>query len=563
MTSEPCGCVLPLPKEQDGVNLMNPIVELIVVFGGTLSLSVPFGLYIARMISYELRPLEAPLARVENGFYKLIGIDKDKQMTWKEYSLALMLTNVIVAGFIFFMLVFQNLLPSSTHVNGLSVDLAFHTAISFVTNTDLQHYAGDQQLSVISQMIPLTFVMFVAPASGIAAAFAFIRGFIRKNFGLGNFYVDFIRIILTLLLPLAFGSALLLMLLGVPQTLQSSVTINHTLEGHNQTITTGPVASLESIKDLGSNGGGYYGANSGHPFENPNGLSNTYEMFLMLIIPLSFPIAYAKLVGKARGVSLLLTILIAFGILLAIAFSQVSGPTGLETRFGSFGTEFFNTVSISTNTGSANSALSGMSPNPVISFLLGMFIQSVPGADGTGIMYMIIYVIITLFLVGLMVGKTPEFMNMKINPKNVKLAVFVFLMHPALILIPTVIAFTTGNAQSVLSVPAGKMTTASGYTQALYEYTSASANNGSDYLGTSANTPFWNWSTAIVMFLGRYAPIVLMLAIAGSFTVKDRKEAIEPIRTHGPLFISILLVMTFLLTALTFFPFIVIGPFSM
>jgi potassium-transporting ATPase potassium-binding subunit len=541
---------------------MNSILELIVVLGGTMGLSVPFGLYIARMISYEMRPLEAPLARVENGFYKIIGIDKDKQMTWKEYSLALLLTNVIVGAFIFFMLVFQNFVPFSTHVNGLSIDLAFMQAISFITNTDLQHYAGEQSFSLISQMVVLTFVMFVAPASGIAAAFAFIRGFIRKNFGLGNFYVDFIRIILTLLLPVAFGSALLLMVLGIPQTLISSVTINHTLEGHNQTITTGPVASLESIKELGSNGGGYYGANSGHPFENPNGLTNMYEIFLMLVIPLSFPIAYAKLVGKARGVSLLLTILIAFGILLGISLSQVTGPTSLETRFGSFGSEFFNTVSISTNTGSANSALSGMSSHPVISFLLGMFVQSIPGADGTGFIYMIIYVIITLFLVGLMVGKTPEFMNMKIGPRDVMLAAFIFLIHPALILIPTVIAFTTGNAQSVLAIPAGKMATASSFTQALYEYTSAAANNGSDYLGTSGNTPFWNWSTAIVMFLGRYAPLVMSLAIAGSFTVKDRKEAIEPIKTHGPLFISVLLVMTFLLTALTFFPFIVIGPLS-
>ena len=541
---------------------MNSILELIVVLGGTIGLSVPFGLYIARMISYEMRPLEAPLARVENGFYKIIGIDKDKQMTWKEYSLALLLTNVIVGAFIFFMLVFQNFVPFSTHVNGLSIDLAFMQAISFITNTDLQHYTGEQSFSLISQMVVLTFVMFVAPASGIAAAFAFIRGFIRKNFGLGNFYVDFIRIILTLLLPVAFGSALLLMVLGVPQTLNSSVTISHTLEGHNQTITTGPVASLESIKELGSNGGGYYGANSGHPFENPNGLTNMYEIFLMLVIPLSFPIAYAKLVGKARGVSLLITILIAFGILLGISFSQVTGPTSLETRFGSFGSEFFNTVSISTNTGSANSVLSGMSSHSVISFLLGMFVQSIPGADGTGFIYMIIYVIITLFLVGLMVGKTPEFMNMKIGPRDVMLAAFIFLIHPALILIPTVIAFTTGNAQSVLAIPAGKIATASGFTQALYEYTSAAANNGSDYLGTSGNTPFWNWSTAIVMFLGRYAPIVMSLAIAGSFTVKDRKEAIEPIKTHGPLFISVLLVMTFLLTALTFFPFIVIGPFS-
>jgi K+-transporting ATPase ATPase A chain len=203
-----------------------------------------------------------------------------------------------------------------------------------------------------------------------------------------------------------------------------------------------------------------------------------------------------------------------------------------------------------------------MSSNPVISFLLGMFVQSIPGADGTGFIYTIIYVVLTLFIVGLMVGKTPEFMNMKISPRDIMLAAFIFLIHPASILIPTVIAFTTGNAQSVLGVPAGKMTNATGFTQALYEYTSAAANNGSDYFGTSANTPFWNWSTAIVMFLGRYLPIIMSLAIAGSFTLKDRKEAIEPVKTHGPLYTLVLLVMTFLLTALTFFPFIVIGPFS-
>lgn len=542
---------------------MNPVIELVVVLGGTIGLSVPFGMYLARMISYEMRPLEAPLARVENGFYKIVGIDKNKQMTWKEYAFSLFITNIIIGVFIFLVFLLQGYIPSPSHVNGLSIDLAFNTAVSFITNTNLQHFAGDQTLTVTTQMIAITFAMFIAPASGIAAAFAFIRSFIRKNFGLGNFYVDFIRIILTLLLPVAFVSALLLMFLGSPQTLSPSVTINHTLEGHNQTFTTGPVASLESIKELGSNGGGYFGSNSGHPFENPNGPSNIYEMFLMLIIPVSFPIAYAKLVGKARGISLLLAILIGFGILLAISFSQTSGPTGLETRFGSFGSEFFNTVSIATNTGAANSALSGMSVNPVISFFLAMFVQSIPGADGTGILYMLIYVVLTLFIVGLMVGKTPEFMNMKISPIDIKLAAFIFLIHPAIIFIPAVIAFASGNAQSILAVPAGKMTTASGFTQALYEYTSAAANNGSDYLGTSANNPFWNWSTGIVMFLGRYPPIILALAIAGSFTLKDRKEAIEPIKTHGPLFIAVLLVMTFLLTALTFFPVIVIGPFSM
>lgn len=539
---------------------MEPIIQLTALIGGTLGMAVLFGLYIARLIAYETRPLEKTLSRVENGFYRMIGIDKNRQMTWREYFVALILTNGIVFGLLFLVLIFQGSIPilSDPSMPGFSVDLAFSTAISFVTNTDLQHYVGDQQLTVFSQMVALTFVMFVAPASGIAAAFAFIRAFIRKNFGLGNFYVDFTRVILTLLLPVAFLSALLLMFLGVPQTLDSSVTVT-TLEGNEQTLVLGPVASLESIKELGSNGGGYYGANSAHPFENPNGLSNLYEMMLILVIPLAFPIAYGKLVGKGRGVSILLAMMIGFGILFAVGVVTESGPGALETRFGSFNSVLFNIASISTNTGAANSGIVGMSPNAVMSLLLAMFVQAIPGADGTGMMTMIVYVILTLFIVGLMVGKTPEYMSMKINSKDIKLAVFIFLIHPALILIPTALAFTTGNAQAIV----GDEITPLSYTQVLYEFTSAAANNGSDYFGASADLPFWNWSTGIVMFLGRYIPLALMLAIAGSFTVKDRKEVIEPIKTQGGLFIAILLIMTFMLTALTFFPFIVMGPLSM
>ncbi|MDE1863052.1 MAG: potassium-transporting ATPase subunit KdpA [Thaumarchaeota archaeon] len=245
--------------------------------------------------------------------------------------------------------------------------------------------------------------------------------------------------------------------------------------------------------------------------------------------------------------------------MLILGFSQQSGPTGLETRFGNFGTVLFNEASIATNTGSANSALTGMSPNAVIGLFLGMFVQAIPGADGLGMMMMIVFVILTLFLVGLMVGKTPEFMSMKINPRDVKIAAFVFLIHPMIILIPAVVAYTTDNAQTVVSGVSSPMT----FTQVLYEYTSAAANNGSDYLGTSANTAFWNWSTAWVMILGRYPPIGLMLAIAGSFTTRDRKEVVEPIKTSGPLFVGVLSVMVFILTVLTFFPFLVMGPFSL
>lgn len=544
---------------------MDTTIQFGVLIVGTIGLATIFGTYLARMITFEMRPLEKTLAKVESGFYKVIGINATRQMSWKEYFFALFLTNMVVVVFVILILTFQNYLPLSEGKEGFSFDLAFNTAISFITDTNLQHYIGDQQLSITSQMIAITFTMFIAPASRIAAAFALIRSFIRKNYGLGNFYVDMTRIIITLLLPIAVVSALVLMVIGVPQTLQPSVETS-TLEGiinnnssATQTITMGPVASLESIKELGSNGGGFFGSNSGHPFENPTGLSNIYEMFLMLIIPLSFPIAYAKLMGKGRGIAILVTMLIGFGTMLIISTSTTSGPSLLETRFGSFGSALFDTVSLATNTGAANSALAGMSPEAITSFFLGMFVQAIPGAVGTGMMMMIVFVLLTLFLVGLMVGKTPEFMSMKISPKDIKLAVYIFLLHPALILIPTVISMGTGNAQAIV----GDQMTPMGFTQTMYEYTSAAANNGSDYFGTSADTSFWNYSTGIVMFLGRYLPLALILAIAGSFTIKDRKEVIEPIKTQGPLFITVLITVTFLLTALTFFPFIILGPFSM
>ena len=537
---------------------MDTTTQLAVVILGSIGMSVPFGLYLARMISFELRPLERPLAKVERGFFRMVGIDADKQMTWKEYFFALFATTVISIIFVILVLSLQNYLPSSQHVDGLSIDLAFHTAVSFITNTDLQHYIGENQLSIVSQMVALTFAMFVAPAFGIATAFAFIRSFIRKNFGLGNFYVDFVRVIVTLLLPIAFISSLLLIITGVPQTLTSSVRIN-TIEGNNQTIPMGPVASLESIKQLGENGGGFFGANSAHPFENPTGLSNTYEMFLMIVIPLSFPIAYAKLLGKGRGLSILAIILIGFAGLLAYGLYSHPASSLIETRLGSFSSTLFNWISISSNTGAINASLAGMTPNAIAAFLIAMFIQAIPGGSGIGMVYMLVYVILTLFVVGLMVGKTPELMSMKISPRDVKMGMFIFLIHPALILIPTAIAFTTGNAQAII----GEKVTPFGYTQTLYEFTSAAANNGSDYFGASADTPFWNWSTGIIVFLGRYVPIGLMLAIAGSFTAKERKEAIEPIKTKGITFVSVVVVVTFLLTALAFFPFLVIGPFSM
>ncbi len=347
----------------------------------------------------------------------------------------------------------------------------------------------------------------------------------------------------------------------IKQYLLSQNTIANTKTHIKTTPTTsiniGPVASFESIKLLGSNGGGFFGSNSAHPFENPTGLSNMYEMFLMLIIPLSFPIAYAKLMGKGRGIAILVAMLVSFGILVTLALSVNNGPVSLETRFGNYGSVLFNTVSLATNTGASISSLYAMSPNAIISFFLAMFVQAIPGVDGIGMITMIVYIILVLFVVGLIVGKTPEFMSMKITPKDIKIVVFIFILHQILILIPTVISLYSGNVQSLFH---GKVKPL-GFTGTLYEYTSAAANSGSDYFGSNADTPYWNWSTAIVMFFGKYLSLVLMLALAGSFAIKDRKKTIEPVKTEGPVFIFILVVMIFLLVILSFFPFLILGPY--
>ena len=534
-------------------------IQLVAVFVGSLGLAILFSRFLARMVSSEKAPVSKRLARIEQLVFRLFGVDPNRQMGWREYTVSLLVTNVVVAIFVAVILGIQGYLPfAPPGLGNLSPDLIFHTASSFITNTDLQHYAGELQLSVFSQMVAITFVMFVAPATAIAASFAFIRSFLRRSSTIGNFYVDFLRSALFLLLPVAVVSAILLIACGVPQTLAYSETFR-TITGTNQTIPIGPVGSLESIKELGNNGGGFFAANSAYPFENPGGFTNIFETILMLSLPLSFPLAYGKLIGRGRGLTLLIAMLAGLGFMFALALAVPSFPVGLEERFGSTGSILFNVVSIATNTGAVNSALTGMSDHTIVALFLAMFVQSIPGADGVGLMLMIVYVILTLFIVGLMVGKTPEFLNMKISPSDIKKAVYVFLVHPALILFPIVIAFTTGNAQKIV----GNNITPQSYTQILYEFTSAAANNGSDYLGTLANTPFWNISTGIVMLLGRYLPLVLMLALAGSFTLKERKVAGgEPIKTEGVTFTIVLVIMIFLLTALTFFPFLVIGPFS-
>jgi K+-transporting ATPase ATPase A chain len=522
------------------------IVQLIAAMAFALFLAYEIGMYMALLIEGKPRPLERILSKIEGVVFRLAGVDKDAPMTWKQYLVALVLTNALLIAFVYIFLALQ----------GMPSDLAFNTASSFATNTNLQHYAGET-LSILSQL-SLVVAMFIAPASGFAAFFAFIRCFHYTNRNVGNFYADLVRIIFNILLPVTFVGALILMGLGVPQTLNSTLTAG-SLGGGSQTISIGPVASWESIKLFGNNGGGFFGANSAHPFENPTGFTNIVEIILMLAGGFAFVFVYGELFGRRKGRALLIAILAPWMLLFGFALLSPSGPAGLETRFGSFGSVFFNFSSIYSNTGATNALLSGMARKSVISLFVGMFVQAIPGGEGTGFMTMIIYVILTIFIVGLMVGKTPEFLGYKIQPLEIKLAVIAFLIHPLMILIPSAVAFGTGQVQAIL----GPHVTPFGYTQVLYEYTSASANNGSDYLGTLANTPFWNLSTAVVMLVGRYAPIALMLAISGQFATKDRRNVPEPIDTGGVPFIMTLIAVTLLLTAVAFLPFLVLGPFVM
>jgi potassium-transporting ATPase potassium-binding subunit len=530
---------------------------LIVAVVATLFFGYYIGRYLAHLIRGTPRPFERALSRIEGAFFRAAGIDPERGMDWKEYVIAMLLLNLVFCVFTVIVLGLQGSLPGSPGgLPSFSWDLNFNTATSFITNTNLQHYAGDSSLTVLSELT-LMLNQFVAPATAISLGVAFIRPFVRKGRLVGNFYVDFVRVTLTVLLPIATVAGLMLMALGAPQVLHGTLTTG-SIGGGSQTFVVGPVAGFEAIKELGQNGGGYYGANSASPFENPNGVSNLIEIVLTLLIPIAFVFAYGEVVGKGRGRALMVAALAPFFVLLAYALTLSSGPTGLDTRFGDFGSVLFQYASISSDTGATNALLSGMNPRAVASLFTFMFVQAIPGASGVGFMTLIVYAWLTLFMVGLMVGKTPEFLGMKITAYEVKLAVLTFIVHPLMILVPAAIAYQTGNVSAILGPHAG----AYGFTQVLYEYTSASANNGSDYLGTLANTPFWNVSTGIVMIVGRYVPIVLMMAIAGSFASKDRRNTPEPIRTDSLPFAVTLIAVTFVLTALAFLPFLVIGVFS-
>jgi K+-transporting ATPase ATPase A chain len=388
---------------------------------------------------------------------------------------------------------------------------------------------------------------------------AFIRGLVVGAKDMGNFYVDFTRSITRIFLPLATVAAIIFIALGVPQTLNGYTAVK-TVEGAAQTLFVGPVASLDSIMQLGTNGGGYYGANAAYPFMNPSPISNVLLIGLMLFLPTALIFVFGEMIGKkTEARPLLWGAYILFGINLVIAFIPALPlvAPGIEIRFGGFMSSFYTVTTTVATTGSLNSALLGNHPLTILSGFMGMFIQSIPGGKGVGMMYMVMFIIITVFIVGLMSGRTPEYLNMKITGRDVKLVMVAFLIHPIIILVPTVVAYASG-AVSAIGVSGNSV----GYTQILYEFTSAAANNGSDFLGSQANTPFFNIATAIVMLVGRYAPIFILLALSGSMIGRKRGGTTSGLKTDTLLFTLVLVASIIILVVLTFFPFLAVGPIA-
>ena len=549
----------------------NDLLTLLLILATAVVLGRLLAPYITSIFTSAPNRIDRIVAPIENRIYRLLGVDPNRGMGWREYFLSALIVNIFQMSLAFIIFVFQNILPLNPQgFPGLNLDLAFMQVISFATNTNLQHYNGEgvcnnppdcyplssmPGLSYLSQMTAVQFLQFTSAATGLCVAVAMVRGFVSHSQNMGNFYTDFVRSLTRLFLPLCFVAALIFVGLGVPQTIGRYQTVT-TVEGATQTILVGPVASLVSIMQIGTNGGGYYGANSAYPFQNPNPASDIFQILLMLLIPTSLCFVFGQLLGKRREARpIIIGAYSLFALDLLIAFIPTYGlGRGIEVRFGGFFSTFWTVVTTAITTGSVNANLTGMNPLVILSAFMGMLIQSTPGGEGVGLMYMVMYVVITVFIVGLMSGRTPEYLGMKINARDVKLVMITFLVHPVIILVPTVLAYATGAASAI-----HVSTSSSGFSQIFYEFTSAAANNGSDFLGAAGNTPFFNVSTGLVMFIGRFAPIGFLLALAGSMINRKRSTEIG-LRTDSITFTIVLVGSILLLVVLTFFPFLALGP---
>ena len=508
----------------------------------------------------------------ERWAYRIVGADPKSEQSWSAYARSVLAFSAVSVLFVYGLLRLQGHLWLSLGFPGVAPDQAWNTAVSFVTNTNWQSYSGESTMGYLAQMSGLAVQNFVSAAVGLAVSFAVIRGFARAGSGsLGNFWVDLTRICSRLLLPVAVLVAIVFVAAGMVQNLVPGTEVT-TLAGHSQQITGGPVASQEVIKDFGTNGGGFYNVNSAHPFENPTAWTNWIEVFLLLSISFSLPRVFGRMVGDVRqgyAIVAVMVILAITSIAAADYFQLLAGGTvpeavgaateGTETRFGVPQSATFAASTTLTSTGSVNSfhdsytALGGMVA--IVNMMLG---EVAPGGTGSGLYGMLVLAVITVFVAGLMVGRTPEYVGKKIRAREIKFASLYFLATPVLVLVGTAAAMALESARtSMLN------TGPHGFSEVLYAYTSASNNNGSAFAGLNPNTAWYNTSLGLAMLFGRFLPIVLVLGLAGSLATQGRSPATAgTLRTHQPLFVGMLTGVTIVLVALTFLPALALGPLA-
>jgi len=573
-----------------------------------LALAYPLGVYVTRIAGPA--PIGGIVGRFERALYKAAGVDQTQDMAWTNYALAVLLFNVIGVLAMYAMQRLQLWLPLNPQkFANVSPDSSFNSAISFVTNTDWQGYSGESTMSYATQMLALAVQNFLSAATGIAVAFALIRGFARRSAaGIGNFWVDMTRSVLYVLLPLATLFAVLFMAQGVIQnfdayrdatTLETLAYANPKLDAsrtavvdahgnpvtesmttRTQTLPMGPVASQESIKMLGTNGGGFFNANSAHPYENPTPLTNFAQMIAMFLIPAALCFVFGHMVGDIRqGWAILgaMTVIFAVMAVIAIWAENQGNPSfaalgvdqahtalqaggnmeGKETRFGIVASALFATVTTAASCGAVNAMHDSFTPlGGLVPTWLMELGEVVFGGVGSGLYGMVIFAIMAVFIAGLMIGRTPEYLGKKIQSFEMKMTSIVILVTPFLVLVGTAIAVMTAQGRAGIANPG-----AHGFSEILYALSSASNNNGSAFGGLSANTPFYNCLLAVAMWFGRFAFIVPVLAIAGSLAKKTRVEATAgTLPTHGPLFVALLVGTVVLVGALTYIPALALGP---
>ncbi|MEU7960883.1 potassium-transporting ATPase subunit KdpA [Micromonospora humida] len=510
-------------------------------------------------------------SRLERGVFRLVGVNPAAEQSWGVYARSVLAFSAVSVLFLYALQRWQNHLWLSLGFDPVVPHGAWNTAVSFVTNTNWQWYAGESTMGHLVQMAGLAVQNFVSAAVGIAVAVALIRGFARSRTGeVGNFWVDLVRIVLRVLLPVAVLGALVLMLGGVVQNLSAGTDVT-TLTGGGQRLPGGPVASQEVIKELGTNGGGFYNANSAHPFENPTAWTNWVELFLILLIPFSLPRVLGRMVGQQRqgyAVVAVMAVLALGSVALTTGFELAGHGTvpqavgaaleGKEVRFDVSDSATFGAVTTLTSTGAVNSfhdsytALGGMMT--LGNMMLG---EVAPGGVGAGLYGLLVLAVITVFVAGLMVGRTPEYLGKKIGTREITFASLYFLVTPALVLIGTATAFATGNDATALN------TGPHGLTEVLYAFTSASNNNGSAFAGITVNTAWWNTALGLCMLLGRFLPIIFVLALAGSLARQAPVPASEgTLPTHRPLFVGMVVGVTVILVALTYLPALALGPLA-